>query len=106
MSNQRNTGRNPLRRVTGIHPNNLEGTRVMKLLAAKNLQQSVQDRILMLLQAGHQPDDVFKDIYVQCALSIETKAQKQELADYIAVMDRCFVGAVGSIPEGLEELES
>jgi len=24
MSNQRNTGRNPLRRVTGIHPNNLE----------------------------------------------------------------------------------
>ena len=74
----------------------------MKLLAKENLQQSVGDRIVMLLQAGHQQEEVFKDIYAQCALSIETKAQKQSLADYIAVMDRMDVFAVGSIPEGLE----
>jgi len=77
----------------------------MRLLAPENLEQSVQDRILMLLQAGHQPDDVFKDIYSQCWLSIKTKADKQELADFIAQLDRRSVFATGSVPEGLEELQ-
>jgi len=57
------------------------------------------------LQAGHQPDDVFKDIYSQCWLSIKTKADKQELADFIAQLDRRSVFATGSVPEGLEELQ-
>lgn len=78
----------------------------MSLLAPENFEQPVQDRILMLLQAGHQPDDVFRDIYAQCRTSLQTKAAKQELADHIAVMDRIYVGAVGSIPQGLEEIES
>jgi len=77
----------------------------MRLLAPENLEQSVQDRILMLLQAGHQPDDVFKDIYSQCWLSIKTKADKQELADFIAQLDRRSVFATGSVPEGLEGLQ-
>jgi hypothetical protein len=75
------------------------------LLAPENVEQSVQDRILMLLQAGHQPDDVFKDIYTQCWLSIKTKAHKQDLADFIAKMDRRSVFAIGWVPEGLEELQ-
>ena len=78
----------------------------MSLLAPENRSQKVQDRILMLLQAGHQPDDVFRDIYVQCRTSLQTRAAKQELADHIAVMDRINVMAVGSIPQGLEEIES
>ena len=77
----------------------------MKLLAAENLQQSVQDRILMLLQAGHQQEEVFKDIYVQCRQSLTSRASKQELANHIAIMDRMNVMAIGSIPKGLRELE-
>lgn len=76
----------------------------MTLLAPENLEQPVQDRILMLLQAGHQPDDVFKDIYSQCWLSLKTKADKQELADFIAKLDRRSVFATGCIPEGLEDI--
>ena len=77
----------------------------MKLLAAENLQQSVQDRILMLLQAGHQQEEVFKDIYVQGRQSLTSRASKQELANHIAIMDRMNVMAIGSIPKGLRELE-
>lgn len=77
----------------------------MKLLAAENLQQSIQDRILMLLQAGHQQEEVFKDIYVQCRQSLTSRASKQELANHIAIMDRMNVMAIGSIPKGLRELE-
>lgn len=70
------------------------------MLAPENLEQSVQDRILMLLQSGYCQEDVFKDIFVQCQQTLKTKAQKQELANYIAVMDRCNVFATGTIPEG------
>ena len=77
----------------------------MKLLAAENLQQSIQDRILMLLQAGHQQEEVFKDIFVQCRQSLTSRASKQELANHIAIMDRMNVMAIGSIPKGLRELE-
>lgn len=77
----------------------------MSLLAPENLEQPVQDRILMLLQAGHQPDDVFRDIYTQCWLSLKTKADRQELADFIAKLDRRSVFATGWVPEGLEELQ-
>ena len=77
----------------------------MKLLAPENLQQSIQDRILMLLQAGHQQEEVFKDIYVQCRQSLTSRASKQELANHIAIMDRMNVMAIGSIPKGLRELE-
>ncbi len=74
----------------------------MSLLAPENLEQPVQDRILMLLQAGHQPEDVFKDIYSQCWLSLKTKADRQELADFIAQLHPRSVFAPGSVPEGLE----
>lgn len=77
----------------------------MKLLAAENLQQSIQDRILMLLQAGHQQEEVFKDIFVQCRQSLTSRASKQELANHIAIIDRMDVFAIGSIPKGLRELE-
>ena len=77
----------------------------MKLLAAENLEQSIQDRIVMLLQAGHQQEEVFKDIYAQCWLSLNTNAKKQDLADFIAKIDRISVFATGWIPEGLEELQ-
>lgn len=77
----------------------------MSLLAPENLEQPVQDRILMLLQAGHQRNDVFKDIYIQCWTSLKTKAQKQHLADFIAQIDSRSVFATGWVPEGLEELQ-
>lgn len=77
----------------------------MKLLAAENLEQSIEDRILMLLQGGHRQEEVFKDIFVQCRSSLKSRASKQELANHIAVIDRMDVTAIGSIPKGLRELE-
>jgi len=41
---------------------------------------------------------VYKDIHSKCTLSVQTKNQKQQLADLIAQIDSRSVFAVGTIP--------
>jgi len=50
MSNQRKTGRNPLRRVTGIHPNNLEIE--MKTIDMTPTWESLLPAMLAVLENG------------------------------------------------------
>lgn len=58
----------------------------------------VIDRIIKLLSLGLDRDEVYKDICSKCSLSVQTKNQKQELADLIAQIDSRSVFAVGRIP--------
>jgi hypothetical protein len=58
----------------------------------------VIDRIVKLLASGLNRDEVYKDIYSKCTLSVQTKNQKQQLADLIAQIDSRSVFAVGIIP--------
>jgi hypothetical protein len=58
----------------------------------------VIDRIVKLLASGLNRDEVYKDIHSKCTLSVQTKSQKQQLADLIAQIDSRSVFAVGIIP--------
>jgi len=58
----------------------------------------VIDRIVKLLASGLNRDEVYKDIHSKCTLSVQTKNQKQQLADLIAQIDSRSVFAVGTIP--------
>ena len=78
----------------------------MSLLAPENLKQPVADRIVMLVNAGHDEAAIFKDIYAQCQLKLTTRAARQRLADHIAQISAIDVFATGQVPDGLEELES
>lgn len=77
----------------------------MSLLAPVNLNQAVTDRIVMLIGDGFSEDAIFKDIYSQCWLQMETKAARQRLADLIAQISAIDVFATGEVPDGLEELQ-
>ena len=57
----------------------------------------VIDRIVKLLSEGHDRNEVYKDIYSKCSMSISTKNHKQQLADLIAQIDSRSVFAVGEI---------
>ena len=57
----------------------------------------VIDRIVKLLSEGHDRNEVYKDIYSKCSLSVQTKNHKQQLADLIAQIDSRSVFAVGEI---------
>ena len=57
----------------------------------------VIDRIVKLLSEGHDRNEVYKDIYTKCSMSIKTKNHKQQLADLIAQIDSRSVFAVGEI---------
>ena len=57
----------------------------------------VLDRIVKILSEGHDRNEVYKDIYTKCSMSIKTKNHKQQLADLIAQIDSRSVFAVGEI---------
>ena len=78
----------------------------MTLLAPENLKQPVADRIVMLVNEGHDEAEIFKDIHSQCWLQLETKAARQRLADHIAQISAIDVFATGEVPDELEELYS
>jgi len=78
-----------------------ESTKDVPLTAAELQYGKPQDRIVKLLQMGFSTDDVFVDIYESCRMSINTKRDKQALADIIAQIDRIDVFAKGTIPEGV-----
>ena len=58
----------------------------------------VIDRIVKLFSEGHNRNEVYKDIYSKCSLSVQTENHKQQLADLIAQIDSRSVFAVGKIP--------
>tara|TARA_R100001591_G_scaffold24426_1_gene34430 strand:+ start:44 stop:244 length:201 start_codon:yes stop_codon:yes gene_type:complete len=62
----------------------------------------VIDRIVVLLSAGYNRCEVYKDIYTKCSLSVKTKNHQQQLADLIAQIDARSVFAVGKIPSGVQ----
>lgn len=70
-----------------------------KKAPAINPNQSVIDRIVMLVQLGFTEAETFTDIHRHCSLSLVTKRSKQELADIIAQTNRMDVFATGLIPQ-------
>jgi hypothetical protein len=62
------------------------------------MMNQVIDRIVKLLASGLNRDEVYRDIYSKCTLSVQTKKQQQQLADLIAQIDARSVFATGVIP--------
>jgi len=64
-----------------------------------NLKESVNDRIVRLLNNGEARDFVFRDIAEHCQGSIDSKKKLQNLADVIAQIDLMNVFATGTVPK-------
>ena len=67
-------------------------------------QESWNDRVIRLLNAGESRDFVFADIVHHAPGSIDSKKKLQNLADVIAQLDSMNVFATGTVPKNLNDL--
>ena len=67
-------------------------------ITIRRTMNEVIDRIVKLLASGLNRDEVYRDIYSKCTLTLRTKNQQQLLSDLIAQIDARSVFAVGTIP--------